>query len=327
MKALIFDKTLRYVTTHPRPEPPRGEALIRVSMAGICDTDIQITKGYMGFSGIPGHEFVGIVEGINGDDQSLKGKRVVGGINCGCGICDWCLRGLGRHCPERTTLGISGRDGAFAEFVTVPLANLYEVPENVTDEEAVFTEPLAAAFEILEQVRPRPTDRVLVMGDGKLGILSALVLASTGAEVTLAGRHREKLKRAGDAGVQKIELWDSTFEIRNSKFHMFYDVVVEATGSPLGFENAMASVKPRGTIILKTTVAEGSMLNLWPVVVNEITVVGSRCGPFEPALRALSQKCIDVRPLITAAFPFDEALEAFARAQQGGSLKVLMAMR
>jgi threonine dehydrogenase-like Zn-dependent dehydrogenase len=321
MKALLFDGTLRYVDDYPMPEPAEGEALIRVTMAGICDTDIQITKGYLGFQGIPGHEFVGTVERVNGPDEGWAGRRVVGEINCGCGACNWCRRGLERHCPTRATLGILGRNGAFAEYLTLPVGNLHEVPERVADEEAVFTEPLAAAFEMTEQVHIRPTDRVLVMGDGKLGILCALVLKLTQANVTLLGKHDEKLQVAARLGItQSFQL-----KTQNSKLKTIFDVVVDATGSPAGFETALQYVRPRGTIVLKTTTAHGKEVNLAPVVINEVTVVGSRCGPFAPALRALASRTVDVKPLIGAVLPFTNALEAFQMVTEGSFLKVLLA--
>jgi alcohol dehydrogenase len=320
MKALLFDGTLQYVDDYPVPEPAKGEALIRVSMAGICDTDIQITRGYLSFRGVPGHEFVGIVERVNGLGQQWVGKRVVGEINCGCGVCDWCRRGLERHCPHRTTFGILDRDGAFAEYLTLPVKNLHEVPENVSDEEAVFTEPLAAAFEITEQVHIKPTDRVLVMGDGKLGILCALVLKTTGADITLLGKHDEKLSVAVNLGLtQSFQL-----ETQNSKLKTLFDIVVDATGSPQSFEVALQCVRPRGAVVLKTTVAQGKELNLSPLVINEVTVVGSRCGPFEPALRALASRTVDVKPLVATILPFSRVLEAFHMVNDGLFLKILL---
>jgi len=317
MKAVLWDNGLRYVEDYPEPQPPAGEALIRVRMAGICNTDLEITKGYMGFKGVLGHEFVGCVERAGEPFGRLEGKRVVGEINCGCGKCPYCLGGMKTHCPARTTLGIGGRDGAFAEYVTLPVENLLEVPANVTDEEAVFTEPLAAAFEITEQVHVKPTDKVLVMGDGKLGLLSAFVLSLTRADVTLAGKHEDKLKMAED---KRIE----TVFIGNLGKDRVYDIVVEATGTAGGIKQAMELVKPGGTIVLKSTVAESKEISLNPIVVDEIKVIGSRCGPFEPALRALSSGLIDVKPLITAIYPIEKAMEAFERAADRNSLKVIL---
>jgi threonine dehydrogenase-like Zn-dependent dehydrogenase len=317
MKAIIFDGELKFVNDYPVPEPGKGEVLIKVHLAGICNTDLEIIKGYMNFRGIMGHEFVGVVEKVVGDDHGFMGKRVVGEINCGCGVCEFCRGGLKRHCPARTTLGIEGRNGALAEYLMLPMDNLFKVPESVKDEEAVFTEPLAAAYEILEQIHVKSTDRVLVMGDGKLGLLVALVLHWSKARVVLAGKHEKKLTIARDQGVPTMVLKDLVAK-------KVFDIVVEATGSPEGLETAFLYVKPRGTIVLKTTVAEGTNMNLAPIVVDEIHVVGSRCGPFEPALRALSEKRIRVGPLISGIFSFSRAAEAFEKAKEKDSLKVLI---
>lgn len=321
MKAIVFDNTLSYTKDHPLPELNKAnEALIRVRMAGICNTDLEIIKGYMGFKGIPGHEFVGTVEKVNERNGLLTGKRVVGEINCVCGVCDYCTGGLSRHCPQRTTIGISGRDGAFAEYLTLPVENLHEVPDNISDEEAVFTEPLAAAFEITEQVYIKPTDRIIVLGDGKLGLLSALVLALTGAGITLAGNHEHKLAIAREAGIGSCLAKDLPMDRK-------YDVVVEATGTPAGLGKALELVRPRGTIALKSTVASTKEVDLNRIVIDEVTVLGSRCGPFEPALRALSDKTINVKPLISGIFPAGKALEAFRTAGRKNSLKVLIDFR
>ncbi len=317
MKAILFDGRLKYVQNYPAPEPLKGEALIRVSRAGICNTDLEITRGYLGFQGIIGHEFTGVVEAINGKGLHLLGKRVVGEINCGCGVCDYCLKGLEKHCPRRKTLGIVGKDGAFAEYVTLPVKNLWEVPDTVTDEEAIFTEPLAAIFEITEQVHIKPTDNILILGDGKLGILSALTLNLTQANVTFVGKHDAKLKIAREQGVKTVLL-------RNLKAAKEYDVVVEATGSADGLHLAFQLVKARGVIVLKTTVAQGKEMNLAPVVIDEIQIIGSRCGPFEPALRALSRKVIDVKPLITGIYSPDKAAAAFVKARGKEALKVII---
>lgn len=317
MKAVVFDGRLRLINDRPIPSPPHGEALIRVTMAGICNTDLEITKGYLGFHGTIGHEFTGIVEAIGGRSKKLIGKRVVGEINCGCGHCGFCLGGLEKHCPDRTTLGILGRDGAFAEYTLLPLRNLHEIPGGITDEEAVFTEPLAAAFEILKQVRIGPSDRVLVLGDGKLGILCALTLKLTGADLTLAGKHPWKLGVARDQGVSVIQKNDLTPTNK-------YDIVVEATGRADAFEAAMKLARPRGTIVLKSTVARGTAIDLAPLVIDEITVVGSRCGPFKPALKALGNGLIDVNPLISAVFPIEDAKKAVSFAKKRDVLKVLI---
>lgn len=320
MKAIFFDKKLNFVRNYPTPVPGVNEALVRIRMTGICNTDLEIIKGYMGFRGIIGHEFVGVIEKINGKTQRLIGKRVVGEINCGCGTCDWCRKGLKNHCPERTTIGIAKKDGAFAEYITLPNDNLLEVPENISDEEAVFTEPLAAAFEIMEQIHIKPADKILVMGDGKLGILCSLALNLAHADVTLMGKHEKKLKIAEGQHV-------STVKLKDLKISKAYDIVVEATGAAEGFGMALQLVKPRGTVVLKSTVAEGRETNLAPVVIDEISVIGSRCGPFKKALRALSGKLIDVKPLITGIYPFDGAEEALRKAAKRDSLKVIIDFR
>ncbi|MDD5007978.1 MAG: alcohol dehydrogenase catalytic domain-containing protein [Syntrophorhabdaceae bacterium] len=321
MKAIVFDNILSFTEDHPLPELNKAnEALIKVRVAGICNTDLEIIKGYMGFKGIPGHEFVGIVEKVDERDGALIGKRVVGEINCVCGVCDYCIGGLSRHCPQRTTLGISGRDGAFAEYLTLPVENLHEVPDNIADEEAVFTEPLAAAFEILEQVDIKPTDKIIVLGDGKLGLLCAFVLALTGTEIALAGNHEHKLAIAREAGI-------AAYPANDLPIGRKYDVVVEATGTPAGLESALELVRPRGTIVLKSTVASTREVDLNRIIIDEVTLLGSRCGPFEPALRALSDKTINVKPLISGIFPASRALDAFAAAVQKGSLKVLIDFR
>jgi threonine dehydrogenase-like Zn-dependent dehydrogenase len=229
MKAIVFDNELRFVEDYPVPEPEKNEALIRVRMAGICNTDIEITKGYIGFKGIIGHEFVGVVEKINGKDQRLIGKRVGGEINCGCGVCEYCKRGLKSHCPGRKVLGIFNKDGAFAEYITLPLDNLHEVPENISDEEAVFTEPLAAAFEITKQVQIKPDDKILVLGDGKLGLLISCVLRLFNSNIILVGKHENKLKIAREQNI-KTALPD------NLQIKKDYDIVVDATGSADGYE-------------------------------------------------------------------------------------------
>lgn len=329
MKALFFDGALHFTDSCPQPDPDRDEALIRVEMAGICGTDLEITRGYKGFKGILGHEFVGIVESVNGCCQDIVGKRVVGELNCGCGGCEWCLKGLSRHCIRRTALGIEGREGAFAEYLTLPVRNLHAIPDNVQNKEAVFAEPLAAAFEITEQVHVKPDHLVLVLGDGRLGLLAAFVLAHTGARTFLAGKYRSKLAIAEAWGVQ-------TTSAEELKGGTKYDVVVEATGSHQGLDLAIGVVKPRGTVVLKSTVAalnaplpEGkqSRTDVSRIVVNEITVVGSRCGPFLPAIAALASGRIDVTPLISAVYPFEQAIEAFSAAAKKENIKVLLELK
>lgn len=333
MRALVHHNTgLTIDHDYPMPTPTAGEALIRVSLVGICNTDLEIVRGYMGFHGVLGHEFVGVVEQIYSDTTSqqyahLLGKRVVGEINAACyrSDCYYCQRGIPSQCPNRTTLGIDRRDGAFAEYLMLPVQNLHPVPDNVSDEEAVFVEPLAANFEMLEQVHLRPTDSVVILGDGKMGQLAAQVLTLTGCELAMVGHNPDKLSLAASRGVHTHLLDDSShFPLAHERRT---DVVVECTGSASGLEMALHIVKPRGTLILKSTVAGSSTLNLAPIVIDEIRVQGSRCGPFPPALRALSQKLVDIHPLITARYSLDEGLEAFEHAGKKGVLKVLIQMQ
>ncbi|MGM0651894.1 MAG: MDR/zinc-dependent alcohol dehydrogenase-like family protein [Bacillota bacterium] len=320
MKALVFNKKLDLVNDYKKPVPATDEALVKILLAGICNTDLEIVRGYQDFCGIPGHEFVGLVEEVKSRQQGLVGKRVVGEINCGCGVCDFCIKGIKSHCRRRRVIGIKGKNGALAEYLTLPVSNLHEVPGSVSDEEAVFTEPLASVFEILEQVHIRPTDRVAVLGDGKLGLLTAMVLQHSGAELCLVGKHPEKLVLAGSSQIKTLLLEDLP---RESSFNL----VVEATGSQAGFELARKISKPHGTLVLKSTVAESNELNLSSLVVNEITLIGSRCGPFPPAIRALENKTIDVKPLISNILPANKALEAFKAAAEKNTLKVLVDFR
>jgi alcohol dehydrogenase len=285
-------------------------------MAGICNTDLEIVRGYMGFSGILGHEFVGDV--VEAEDRVWIGKRVVGEINCPCRVCQTCREGLTNHCPHRTVLGIHKRNGAFAEVLTLPESNLHVVPDSVEDEEAVWVEPLAAAFEILEQVPVRPSNRVAVLGEGKLGSLVAQVLALSGCDLIVLGLEEEKLSRIRALGVRALHAREA--EQRSM------DIVVDATGSPDGFAAALKMLKPRGTLVLKSTVADRTALHLSSLVVDEMTVVGSRCGPFGPALRALEKGKIRVRGLVEEIIPFDRAMEALERAGRPGSLKILLDM-
>ncbi|MCP5067005.1 MAG: alcohol dehydrogenase catalytic domain-containing protein [bacterium] len=290
-------------------------ALVQVHLAGICSTDLEIIRGYMSFQGILGHEFVGeVLEG----PAEWCGQRVVGEINFACESCDLCRAGLGRHCVARRVMGILEADGAFAHRVAVPVSNLHRVPTTLPDEAAVFTEPLAAAFEILEQLEVTAEMRCIVLGDGKLGLLVAQVLAGTGARVIAVGRHPEKLTclEAFDVETCQVGAFDSASA--NA------DLVVEATGTSRGLEQAIAATRPRGTLVLKSTVAEPSQIDLAPLVINEIRVVGSRCGPFEPALDALTRGLVDVAPLITETFPLIRATQALSRAGEPGVLKVLI---
>lgn len=317
MKAVVFDNGLKFDKNFEKPVPKIGEALIKVNTIGICNTDYEITKGYMGYKGILGHEFTGEVVEINGCDKSLLNKRVVGEINCGCGECDWCHQGLERHCPNRSTLGIWQREGCFAEFVCLPVKNLLEIPSNVSDEEAVFVEPLAAALEILEQLHIPPYKKVIVLGDGKLGLMIALALNAAGLNLTLVGKHENKLEIAKKQGVQ-TKLLDE-LDVKKE-----YDFVIEATGSVSGLTTSLALTKPRGTLVLKSTVAATKEFNFAPVVVDEITIVGSRCGQFAPALKLLESKRIDVKPLISDIFKLDDAITAFEKNKEKSSLKILV---
>ncbi len=320
MQALYLSgDALRVVDDLPRPVPQPGEALVRVLRAGICHTDLELQRGYKGgFTGIPGHEFVGAVEACE-SQPDLVGRRVVGEINLSCGACARCRQGLSTHCQRRRVLGILDKDGTFAEYLTLPVENLHLVPDAIPDAEAVFVEPLAACFEMLEQVHIRPTDAVLVLGDGKLGLLAAQVLRLTGAQVTLRGRHLEKLALAATLGIAAVHDDDTARLVA-------YDLVVECTGSAAGLEAARQLVRPRGTIILKSTVAQVAAIDLAPFVVDEITIVGSRCGPFKPALRALEERRISVAPLLSATYPLRKGVQAFAHAAAHGMLKVQLEM-
>lgn len=318
MRALVLDNGLHVVDDYPTPEPPPGEALIRVGVAGICNTDLELVKGYMHFRGVPGHEFVGTVVRALGA-EAWEGIRVVGDINAACGVCPTCRAGRPTHCPHRTTLGISGRDGAFAEYLTLPIRNLYAVPETLPDDVAVFTEPLAAACEILEQIHLRPTDRVIVLGDGKLGLLCAQVLALTGCDLTVVGHHPEKLEIVARLGIATVPDAD--------KVKSGADVVVEATGRPSGYADARRLVRPRGTVLLKSTYHGSVEADLTMAVVDEVTLVGSRCGPFAPALRLLARGLVDVRSLVAAQYNFQNILAAFEHAAHPGTLKILVTMK
>ncbi len=321
MKAVVFDKDnqLKLVTDYEKPVPQKGEALVRVTLAGICNTDYEITKGYMGYVGVLGHEAVGVVEEINDEDKSLLGKRVVPEISYGCKKpeCPWCAQKLYRHCPDRHTLGIWRKDGVFAQYFTMPLETLFEVPENVPDNQAVFVEPLAAALEITEQHHIKPFEKVVVLGDGKLGLITALALNAQNLDVTLVGKHQNKLDIAKAQGVK-------TALLQNFPIEKKYDVVVEATGSVSGFETSLALTRPRGVLVLKSTVATGKELNLAPIVIDEITVLGSRCGQFPPALRLLKSGKVDFSPLISAVYSVDDAIEGFEKNKEKDTLKILL---
>ncbi len=319
MRALVIDPELRLEENYPTPTPPPGEALVRVLQAGICNTDLELVKGYMNFKGVPGHEFVGVVEQAGGREE-LIGQRVVGEINAACGECTTCRANRPTHCPHRTTLGINKRDGAFADYLLLPVVNLHPLPEAVSNDQAIFVEPLAAACEIPEQINIRPTDRVVVIGDGKLGLLCAQVFALTGCDLQVAGRHPDKLAILAQRGVKTTTALE-TLEAGT------IDIVVEATGTPSGYELARQLVRPRGTIVLKSTY-EGQALpvNLTMIVVDEISLIGSRCGPFEPAIRLLANRQVDVESLIQARYSLTDGVAAFERAVQKGTLKVVVDM-
>ncbi|RIK52435.1 MAG: alcohol dehydrogenase [Chloroflexi bacterium] len=324
MRALaLTDSGPRLISGYAWPTPQPGEARLRVRLAGICATDLALVAGYKGgYRGVLGHEFVADVEAAPGHDEWV-GKRVVGEINIGCGECSLCRRGLHKHCRRRASVGILRHDGALADALLLPVANLHEVPPTVPDEAAVFTEPLAAALEILEQVQVRPDLRVVVVGDGRLGQLIAQVLALTGCDLTVLGRHPGKLRLLAEAKAGTPRL--STPEVLDELAAAPADLVVEATGAAGGFATARRLVRPAGTLVLKSTFAGGLPdFDVSGLVVDEITLVGSRCGPFGPALRLLESGRVRVEPLIQARFPLDEAEAALAFAATKGVLKVVV---
>lgn len=324
MKALVYNQDGKVQLEHewPMPQPAPHEALVMVHLAGICATDIEISHGYKDWHGVLGHEFVGEVVAVRDGEGSehLLGQRVVGEINIACGDCSRCRLGMPSHCANRTVLGIQGRDGSLAQYLTLPLVNLHLVPDGIPDDEAVFTEPLAAACEILTQVDVQPSSRVAVLGDGKLGQLCAQMLALTGCQLLVIGRHEDKLELLKQRGIATLlaAQADSLSE---------FDIVVEATGSASGFAAAVAMLRPRGTLVLKSTYAGKANIDLSQLAVEEITLVGSRCGPFDPALRLFMQHAVDVHPLISAAYSLDDAELAFQHAQTPGTLKVLVDCR
>ena len=312
MRGLRWDGAeLRLVEDLPAPIPGPGEALARERLAGICRTDLEICRGYLGFQGTPGHEWVGEV--IAAPDSALIGARVVGEINFGCGMCEACRDGLARHCATRRVQGIVDADGAFAELLAVPTAVLHRVPHGIDDATAVFVEPVAAAFEILEQLGDVGGRRTVVLGDGKLGLVVAQVLSAAGARVALTGHHADKLALATRLGIVTRDPDPGA------------DLVVDATGSPAALAQALSLVRPRGTVVLKTTVTAQHTLDLAPAVVHEVTILGSRCGPFAPALDALATGRVRVMPLIEATYGLTDGIQAFAHAARPGTLKVLIA--
>lgn len=315
MLAMVLgEKSIDVKTDVPTPERKAGEALIKVRVGGVCDTDLQLARGYMGFSGVPGHEFVGEV--VASDDPKWRGKRVVADINAGCGTCADCLTGRGHHCASRTVLGILQRSGAFAEQLTIPERCLVAVPDGVTDDRAVFAEPLAAALHVLDDLGS--PSRAVVLGDGKLGQLIVRALLSQGIATTLVGRHAHKLALAAAAGAETLFEADVPASLRGA------ELVVEATGSEGGLASALALVAPRGTVVLKTTVAAKLNVDLAPLVIHEIKLVGSRCGDMNHAVRVLASGSVDPTPLIEARYPLSRGVEAFTHAGRRGALKILI---
>jgi len=314
MQALVFDGQLRFDSNCPEPTRQPGEALLAVRLAGICATDLEIARGYMGFRGIPGHEFVAdCLEG----PPAVAGKRVVAEINCVCRECDMCTAGLSTHCRRRTVVGILGRDGAFAQRLAVPGANCHTIPDALPDEHAVFVEPVAAALQILRQVRIEPRTRVTLLGTGRLGLLIAQVIARTRCQLTCVGRNPRTLEILDRKGIRTQLLADA--QPREDQ-----DIVVESTGSPEGLPLAARLVRPRGTIVLKTTCAAPIPLDLAPIVINEISIIGSRCGPFPESIAALARGEIDVAPLVTATLPLSQGVKAFEKASEPDSTKILL---
>ena len=314
MKATYFDgKKMTFDENFP--EPNTGESIVKVNLTGICGTDLEILDGYMAYNGILGHEFVGTVE--KSENPDLIGKRVVGEINVGCDACDSCKNGMERHCPNRTVLGILKRNGAFAEFLSLPTKNLHQIPDSISDEQAVFVEPLAAAFEIKEQVKLDTHWNVAVVGDGRLAQLISQVLKLSCENVTCFGRHKNKLQN-----LEKLKIKTKIGIEPSDEFD--FDLVVEATGSNSGFSDTMKLVKPRGIVILKSTIASKENLDLTPTVVNEITLVGSRCGLFKPAIDALATGMIFVDDMVDSTFPLEQFQDAISYAKQPNTLKVFL---
>jgi alcohol dehydrogenase len=316
MRAVIFKDKLEYFSDYTKPSIEKGWAVVKVLKAGICNTDLEIIKGYMGFKGILGHEFVGIVEECS--NTEWLGKRVAGEINFGCNNCEWCKCGLGRHCPNRTTLGISNADGCMADYCKIPIDCLIEIPDNISNNKAVFIEPLSAACEILEQLENNITgkEKVIILGDGKLGILCSWVLTTAFEDVTLVGRHKSKLELAS---------WNRLKTTTDINSISSADIVVEATGTSGGFNTAINICKPRGKIILKSTVADQKPVNMTKIVVDEISVIGSRCGQFKDGLTVMKNYLdIPLDKLITATFSAEKSLEAFEKSAKKGMLKIII---
>jgi 2-desacetyl-2-hydroxyethyl bacteriochlorophyllide A dehydrogenase len=312
----LEDQRLRLRDDLPEPEPAPGEALVRLLRAGICATDIELIKGYAGFTGIPGHELVGIVEQ---GPAELLGKRVVSEINLACGECFECQSGMKVHCEQRRVIGIRGRNGGFAERIALPVSNLHVVPDDVSTDAATFAEPLAAALQVQEQVDVPRYQRVLVVGDGKLGQLVAQTLALTGCDLMVAGKHESKLALLRQRGISTCP---GALEAGKS-----FDLVVECTGDPSGLTTALTALYPRGNLVLKSTYSQQVTCDLSAAVVNEITIIGSRCGPFAPALQLLADGQVEVESMIDQTYPLQQGIDAFAAAQSRGALKVLLSMK
>src|SRR6266513_305681 len=317
MRALVFSNSLTFGAKQPEPPINEGDTLLKVRQAGICSTDLEIVKGYMGFHGVLGHEFV--AEVVDSPRKELLKQRVVGEINVVCGRCDLCLAGLSMHCRNRSVLGILEHNGAFADFVRLPAENLHALPDSIDDDQATFVEPLAAAFQVLKQIKFDGRRWVTVLGDGRLGLLVAQVLQTAGVPVRVIGKHASKLALCEKWGIRSRLLDDIV--PRHDQ-----DVVIDCTGSAAGFEFALQIVRPRGTLVLKSTFATGKPLNLAPVVIDEVTIVGSRCGPFKEAIRALAENKIDVVSLIHRRMRIEQGVEAMDLAKQPGVLKVLLTM-
>ncbi|HEX2957271.1 MAG TPA: alcohol dehydrogenase catalytic domain-containing protein [Chitinispirillaceae bacterium] len=318
MKAVIFDGVSLSLKEVPMPDPLPNETLIRINKAGICNTDLEITRGYMkGFNGILGHEFIGTI--ANTSLSTLSNKRVTAEINCGCGHCPLCKSGDERHCATRTVIGIAGRNGAFAEYISVPTCNIHQIPDSISDNNALFIEPLAAAIEILEQVQITSNQRVLIIGDGKLAQLIAHVTGAIGCNLYVAGKHPEKL-----AYLHNLPL--STILTTKLDQSGMFDIVIEASGAPDGFSAAVSKVRPRGTIVLKSTYAQPLTFNPATLVINEITLIGSRCGRFGPAIKFLTEKKPDFSYLIEQHYPLNDAIAAFEHAGKKGARKIILDM-
>ncbi len=316
MQALYLGNgQLSYLDNYPQPVPAKDQALIGISLAGICSTDLEIVKGYAGFEGVLGHEFVGVVEQADSDPDWV-GKRVVGGINLGCGICDVCLSAGPEHCPNRTVLGIINHDGVFADYITLPIRNLVAVPDHLPDEAAVFTEPLAAAARIIEQVDPSTEMKAAVVGPGRLGLLAGLVLANAGLSITMLGRRQESLSLPKSYGLETGLVGEAADNA--------FDLVVEATGNEAGLVHSLRLVRPLGTLVMKSTFAGKANVDLTKLVVGEINVVGSRCGPFDSAVQLLAKNKIDPRPMIEGLYPLQDGLAAFDHAARPGVRKILL---